>query len=308
MYLLELPPELLIRILDIATSIHPVPAHVLVLNKFVYRTTCPILYKHLYFPSVSSMARFPSVIWGSETVGIPSAITVQLAGGEVGRNAFRDLWHLLSRARFLTDVIHSTRLELKDLRLCMHSTSDNDADDQTLRALECVNPQKFVWTGPDPVHHFSIAIVASSVNVLFARVRTWTRLQDLHLSNIAFPRNTEGLFPTLPTLRTLYLGQATLVPVVALACLLCDPQMTSLAIVRLVDCYVDSIWGPRLRRADLERAAIQARCGEISLIGDERGGRHYDMVLDRIRTLVRCEALTERITGGDRADGMGNLE
>ncbi|KAH9994543.1 hypothetical protein BJV74DRAFT_348218 [Russula compacta] len=200
----------------------------------------------------------------------------------------------------------STGLQLKGLHLCMHSTSDSNADDQCLRALELV---KFVWTGPDPAHHFSIAIVAPAVNVLFERFRMWTRLQDLHLSNIAFPRDTGRLFPVLPTLRTLYLGQATLVPVVPLACLLCHPQMNSLTVVRLVDCYVESIWGPRLRRADLERAVVQAQNGGVSLVGeDERSGGRYDTELDRIRTLVRCEALTERIIGGDRADGLSVFE
>jgi|SRR5712671_483948 len=135
MNLLDIPPELLIRVLDIATSIHPIPSHVLVLNKFVYRIASPILYKHLYFPSVSAMACFPTVIWGSEIIGKPSTITVKLAGGEVGRGAFRSLWRLFSKTRFQRDV---TKLELEDLRLCMHSTSDNDADDQTLQALEYV--------------------------------------------------------------------------------------------------------------------------------------------------------------------------
>jgi len=137
----------------------------------------------------------------------------------------------------------------------------------------------------------------------------WARLQDLHLANIAFPRDAEGLFPTLPTLRTLYLGQATVFPVVPLASFLCDPQMNLLKTVRLVDCYVESIWGPRVRRADLERAAVQAQYGGIPLVGeDARCGGHYDTVLDRMRTIVRCEALTERIIGGDRADRLGVLE
>ena len=159
---------------------------------------------------------------------------------------------------------------------------------------------------------YASQIVASAVSALFQRFQVWTRLQDLHLANIAFPRDAEGLFPTLPTLRTLYLGQATLFPVVPLASFLCDPQMKSLKVVRLVDCYVESIWGPRVRRADLERVVVQAqqRGGMIPLVGDdaECGGHHYDTVLDRIRTIVRCEALTERIIGGDRADGLGVFE
>ncbi|KAN0105651.1 hypothetical protein V8E52_010826 [Russula decolorans] len=309
MYLLDLPPELLIRVLDIATAVHPIPAHVLVLNRFIYGIAAPILYRNLYLPSISAIARFPAVIWGSKTVGKPSTITVNLAGAEVGRGVFRDLLRLLSTTRFPRDVTNLTRLELGDLRLCLHSTNDGDTDDKSLRALEFVDPQRFIWTGPDPEHHFSIAIVASAVNALFERFRVWTRLQDLHLANIAFPRDAEGLFPTLPTLRTLYLGQATLFPVVPLAGFLCDPQMNSLEVVRLVDCYVESIWGPRVRRADLERVVVQTQHGGMPSVGDDtRCGGHCDTVLDRIRTIVRCEALTERIIGGDRADGLGAFE
>ncbi|KAI0249784.1 hypothetical protein BJV78DRAFT_641968 [Lactifluus subvellereus] len=310
MTLLDLPIELLTRVLDIATAVHPIPAHVLVLNKFIYGIASPILYKDLYFPSMFAMMRFPSVIWGSDTVWKPRTITVELAGGEVGKGAFRQLLRLFASTPFRRDAMNSTRLELEDLRLCMHSTSggDSDGDDRSFLALDFVNPQRFRWTGPDPAHHFSIAIVASAVNVLFARFRMWTKLQDLHLSNIAFPRDTNELFPALPTLRKLYLGQATLVPVVPLACLLCDPQMESLIIVRLVDCYVESIWGPRLRRADLERAVVQAHYGKTLVGEDERIGGHYSTILDRIRTVVRCEALTERIIGGDRVERLGVLE
>jgi hypothetical protein len=138
MYLLDLPPELLIRVLDIATAVHPIPAHVLVLNRFIYGIAAPILYRNLYLPSISAIARFPAVIWGSKTVGKPSTITVNLAGAEVGRGVFRDLLRLLSTTRFPRDVTNLTRLELGDLRLCLHSTNDGDTDDKSLRALEFV--------------------------------------------------------------------------------------------------------------------------------------------------------------------------
>ncbi len=192
------------------------------------------------------------------------------------------------------------------------------------------SPQRFKWTGPDPAHHFSIAvrcaegplpslsapettmqIVAPVVDVLFTHFRTWTRLQDLHLSNIAFPGDTKGLFPILPTLRTLYIGRATLVPVAPLARLLCDPQMGLLTTVRLVDCYVESIWGPRLRRADLEYTVVQFHIPRGELLYEEeaeQSRRSCAEILDRIRTVVRCEALTERIIGGDRVDGLGVFE
>jgi hypothetical protein len=186
------------------------------------------------------------------------------------------------------------------------------------------SPQSFKWTGPDLVHHFSIAvrcaegplpslstpeamieIVAPVVDVLFKHFRTWTRLRDLHLSNIAFPGDTKGLFPILHTLRTLYIGRATLVPVVPLARLLCDPQMSLFTTVRLVDCYVESIWGPRLRRVGLEHVVVETHIyrGELFDEDAEQSRRRSAKMLDRIRTVVRCEALTERIIGGDRVDG-----
>jgi hypothetical protein len=152
-------------------------------------------------------------------------------------------------------------------------------------------------------------IVAPVVNVLFGHFRTWTRLQDLYLSNIAFPGDTKGLFPILPTLRTLYIGRATLVPVTPLVHLLCDPQMSLLTTVRLVDCYVESIWGPRLRRVDLEHAVVQFQIPPGELLAEpSTGRRRCAKILDRIRTVVRCEALTERIIGGDRVDGLGIFE
>ncbi|KAH9063266.1 hypothetical protein EDB87DRAFT_1558545 [Lactarius vividus] len=307
--LLSLPTELLEQILGIAITVHPIPAHVLVLNKFIFAIASRILYQHLNFSSTSAMAHFPPMIWGSKTLRKPSSITVRLSGGEVGKGVFRQIRRLFESTQF-QGVTESDNLELEDLHLCMHSTSHGDADDQNLSALELINPQRFKWTGPDPAHHFSIAIVAPVVDVLFAHFRTWTRLQDLHLSNIAFPGDTKGLFPILPTLRTLYIGRATLVPVAPLARLICNPQMSLLTTVRLVDCYVESIWGPRLRRVDLVYAVVQFHTPRGKLLDKEaeQSRRRCAEILDRMRTVVRCEALTERIIGGDRVDGLGVFE
>lgn len=124
------------------------------------------------------------------------------------------------------------------------------------------------------------------------------------------PWRYERALPILPTLRTLYIGRATLVPLAPLARLLCDPQMSLLTTVRLVDCYVESIWGPRLRRVDLEHAVLETDIyrGELFDEDAEQGRGRSAKMLDRIRTVVRCEALTERIIGGDRVDGSGVFE
>jgi hypothetical protein len=135
--MLKLPIEPLAQILDIAIAIHPIPAHVLVLNRFIFAIASQILYQHLDFPSTSAMARFPPMIWGSDALRKPSSITVKLSGGEVGKGTFRQMRRLFESTRF-QDVTESDNLELDVLHLCMHSTSDGDADDQSLTALELV--------------------------------------------------------------------------------------------------------------------------------------------------------------------------
>lgn len=68
--------------------------------------------------------------------------------------------------------------------------------------------------------------------------------------------------------------------------------MDKLEEVRLVDTYCESIWGWRIRKSNIETAAME-------LMGEEG--------VDRVRRLVICEGKTERIMGGDRLDGMGTL-
>jgi len=86
--------------------------------------------------------------------------------------------------------------------------------------------------------------------------------------------------------------------------------MTLLTTVRLVDCYVESIWGPRLRRVDLEHAVVHIHIPRGKLLDEEveQSRSRCAKILDRIRTVVRCEALTERIIGGDRVDELGIFE
>lgn len=62
----------------------------------------------------------------------------------------------------------------------------------------------------------------------------------------------------------------------------------------MVDAYGTSIWGPRIRRSDIEVAAI-------AIAQNGAGDKH----VDKVRKLVRCEAKTERLMGGDRVDGEG---
>ena len=101
--------------------------------------------------------------------------------------------------------------------------------------------------------------------------------------------------------------------------------MQNLQQVHLVDNYIESIWGSRLRGHNLELAA-----GEMLLGGADWGVNEsvsnfswdslvnpedrkltpleYDETMERVRRLVLCEALTERIIGGDRADSIDTNE
>jgi hypothetical protein len=136
--MLRLPIELVLaQILGTAIAIHPIPAHVLVLNRYICVIASRILYQHLDFSSTTAMARFPPMIWRSDELRKPSSITVTLSGGEVGKGVFRQLRRLFESTRF-QDFTGSDNLELDVLHLCMHTTSDGNADDQSLSALELV--------------------------------------------------------------------------------------------------------------------------------------------------------------------------
>jgi hypothetical protein len=152
-------------------------------------------------------------------------------------------------------------------------------------------------------------------------------------------------------LETIHIGQTTFLDPVDIARIVCADALPHLRSVKLVDVYRGSIWGPRVRRVDVERAVVEimasrrrTREGEredepteyeepagdsdvytcMHLYDTEtretlerisRGGwRVPDEVksvrdvqtlrcLGRVHRLVVCEALTERIMGGDRMDG-----
>lgn len=98
--------------------------------------------------------------------------------------------------------------------------------------------------------------------------------------------------------------------------------MANLESVELVDAYIESIWGPRLRRSDIERMitsppvhdpVFQRRLShyqELAPFGywtigrdpaDESPGSG-EAKLAFIRRVVVCRAKTERIMGGDRVE------
>ena len=80
--------------------------------------------------------------------------------------------------------------------------------------------------------------------------------------------------------------------------------------IRLVDAYKESIWQERIRRRDLETVAMDLVSSDNPVdpcYHAPMGGIDSEAVLGRIREIVSCEALTERIMGGDRAEGVTRL-
>ncbi|TFK53151.1 hypothetical protein OE88DRAFT_1627204 [Heliocybe sulcata] len=356
-----LPTELLLQILGFSLSCHPTPSSILCLNYPIYVLSFPLLYEHVRFHSTRGMSEFAQLGGEGSDSSVGQArlrapvrirtITVEKVN-EYGvfdalksvfertvqwQNAF-DAWESNCR---LDDAMERLDLgsgfergrekiqqvELEELSLCLHSHTRNPRLEAVYEALALVNPTKFTWTGPDPDHHFSTAIVPQATFHLFQAVRHWSHLTHLKLTNIAFPnfsfpdivfahpsiltqRNAatspvapEG-YPLPRKLKAIYIGQATFVPAELIARFACSEEEGAEGVqeIRLVDVYVQSIWERRMRRGDVEIAAVEL------LQYEEMVRKCEEEVVKRVRAVVRCEAKTERIMGGDRVERVGVLE
>lgn len=182
------------------------------------------------------------------------------------------------------------------------------------------SPQEFTWTGPDPDHHFSIAvirtgkksihlsliafwqIVPAATKNLFGAISAWSNIQHVKLTNLSFdsrfPRPNKPLLPPIPSLKTLFIGQATFLPPVSIAHMVSVEKIFNLERIRLVDAYSQSIWESRIRRSDVEKAAVMLTTG-----GGPNNESSIAFIVARVQALVSCERETERIMGGDRVEG-----
>lgn len=166
-------------------------------------------------------------------------------------------------------------------------------------------------------------IVPSATPYLFSAISTWSNLRHLKLTNLALPSGqnpilSQSILPrshsnsstSRSSLCTIHLGQTAFLDPSEIARIVCSTHLPSLQEVKVVDAYRGSIWGPRIRIADIEAAAT-ALVLEIHKEQDLRSDDENPILphdrLVRIREIVRCEAKTERLMGGDRVEVVGLL-
>ncbi|KAG7095686.1 hypothetical protein E1B28_006400 [Marasmius oreades] len=234
------------------------------------------------------------------------------------------------------DPTPKEKLAIESVRLRLNSHAQ-DAKYVIYDALRELDPISFTWTGPDPPHHFSIAIVRDAVPPLFLALSTYTQLTRIKLTNISFPEDSEssetsiGRFelPFIPTLQFFHLGQSTFLAARTIArfVLKCiDPERNvggastspdsavdsphvqgvsfrpakqpSIEEIRLVDVYEGSIWGIRLRMPQIINAALALL--EMDQQFESGNSTKEDEVREAIMKIVKVEVETERIEGGDR--------
>ncbi|KAF9523798.1 hypothetical protein CPB83DRAFT_898471 [Crepidotus variabilis] len=263
-----------------------------------------VLYTYLRFKSRSQLILF-TLTYRTNSTKIPlppRRIGLDILGND-SHLVFADLYDLFSGC-FSDPLFHganvdeSGRLLLDELSLRLNSHAFDRKLDMIYTSLSLI---RFRWTGPDPPHHFSIAIVPPAIPRLFSALSRYTCLEDLELSHLAIGVDTASQLPVIPSLRRVHLGQIILLSPLMIARLILHPATSELETVTLVDAYRESIWGPRLRGIDVERAAEA-----LTQTGAEDVKNSSLLDVEHAKTLIktklRCEAKTERIIGGDRVD------
>ncbi|KAL5514785.1 hypothetical protein ACEPAG_2101 [Sanghuangporus baumii] len=336
-----LPAEILLKIIDFVFDETPrQPLSLLMVNSYFHNLCLSLLHTVLRFSSIRQLDLFVRTC--HKLVFRPRVIFISLAGGTDNSRLFKLLREVFLRIADLTcrSVLDSEyqynrspqgKLGFQRIQLCLNSLRFDENSDYLFRALEMTDPLEFTWTGPDPAHHFSIAIVPIAASYMFKAMQSWTHLRHLKLTNLSFPLPEDG-YPThllakalgivehdyvvdptdsvpmspllpMPYLQTIYLGQITFLDPLEVAMIASATELVSLNSMRIVDAYQGSIWGPRIRITNVEKAS--ASLFSIPSSGSGAGAVQLSMhkaCIDRIRKLVSCEALTERIMGGDRMD------
>ncbi|EJD05328.1 uncharacterized protein FOMMEDRAFT_152625 [Fomitiporia mediterranea MF3/22] len=359
--LFTIPPELLLRVLELVLDQSPRdPIPLLLVNSQFHRFCLLLLHAELRFTSIRQLDLFLKTC---HTLVIrPRELHITLAGGTADFRLFklfRDVLIRIStiatkslveqeveRKDHLQPALPSKRvLRLRRIQLCLNSHVV-DANCPLLSEAVALtkileSPEEFIWTGPDPAHHFSLAIVPIAAMYLFKTMHGWSNLRHLKLTNLAFPQHLQeapkyplaealgvsivkGSFgrtvasedtdtsnmknvttPSMPYLQSIYLGQVTFLKPSEVVLIACSSELTSLTSLRVIDAYQESIWGPRVRIADVERALMSLfQMPDQGRNSDSFDVHHvnYRKYIERVRMIVFCGSLTERLMGGDRMD------
>ncbi|KAJ4489970.1 hypothetical protein J3R30DRAFT_11834 [Lentinula aciculospora] len=312
-----LPIEILTDVVAIVLQ-DTTPTNILCISSLFRSIAQKILHQDLCFYSSSQLSRFANLLSDGRLplACEPQSLTLDIAGG-ASSGIFEGLHAVFTNivSDSLCKKDENGRLVLETLKLRLNSLAH---DDHRLIyiSLSNANVRNFIWTGPDPPHHFSTAIVSLAVLPLFTALATYTRLTHLHLTNIAFPNpiinpnlRWTGI-PCLPFLRFLHLGQVTFLDAEHIAdfVLRCtghfqasdlnlEGSNRALEHIRLVDVYEESIWGPRLKLPHI-LAASATRLEEPEYSNKLLG---WTVLSDLIERVVSVDVETERIIGGDRA-------
>lgn len=298
-----LPYELFEEILMYILDTHAHPYLIPTVNKAWARATLPLLHSRVILTSSSQLFLF-ATSYGRLECAIRGGrhVEIRLPGGTQSTG----VWDVIRRA--LRKCEHGVGgvgrrtccRGIRSLKLVMNSHLSDPGVHSVGEVLGQLSPEIFCWTGPDPDHHFSTAIVPTAANELCKAIRSWSSLRVLALSNMSFLHDGRELAAALLGLqseradsesRTLHVSiskavfmQPSPVLEIALGC-------PSLIEIRLIDVYQHSIWGSRLRRKDVE--AILDSLPELT---DQRKAE----LLEIVKMVVKCGAKTERLMGGDR--------
>ncbi|KAF9543984.1 hypothetical protein CPC08DRAFT_649741 [Agrocybe pediades] len=325
----SLPAELLIEILSYflndKADIHiRSPTALLTSNSLLSDIALKILYTELYFKNSAQITLFLTTYSdGKVPPYAPRFADFDFVGTDSSR-LFWDIHELFTRC-FTSPELNVERdahgrpcLEL--LRICANTHAFDYDHERICDALSLVNSKRFMWDGPNPPHHFSIAvrrhfgwlaIVPPAVQPLFRALSTYTNLIYLKLTYLSMTFVNHGKLPIIPSLQTFYFGQVVFLEPSDISSFVLHPSMNRLQEVKLVDAYKGSIWGARIRRSDIEATAtasgplgsLDATAAAQRSLLDPYFPTHQDI----IRRIVVCKATTERIIGGDRAEGDEEL-
>jgi len=319
---LDLPIEMISQILSFTLVDHNRPGDLLAVHSSFLAVALPLLHSQVSLRSFDNLERFTDKRHGANLSRIPTSLDIQLPGGQVNKRLWVVLRKVFQRcmpphlaaldspASSDDDETSSTtssgsednlvyygRQQLEHVRLSLNSLASDPSLKVLSKALAVLDPTSFSWSGPDPDHNFSCAIVPAATDQLFRGLTSWTNLSHLSLSAISFSRcrgrSLLSLSPQRhPNLKKVTIQRAVFIlpGYVASCAIQCSETLEEFL---LVDAYQESIWGPRVRKADVEQAVTS---GQI----EHDGAVDKSTALGLVRQLVRCEARTERLEGGDR--------